>query len=420
MTGVQWNQAHPQIDTSTGQPFQFLPQPVNTEVTPEVPDALFPATLANAPFELEKYVGMSEDIPDLVHRYYQEQMEIDGGKMDKYASVEDAKGLTMGYWHTSELPLMKYAMQYTLCDNFFHSAFGGSFLNHQYLVACSTPNWPGIPTSDKAVPNANGVLVSDGFADPDGNLINTCYTENNPHPSSTATANLVPNNVCTNKTIADEMIAAGMSWAWYSGGWTNALAGHPDPTFQFHHQPLNYYQTFSDQTTAGQANKAKYLLDESAFLAACNAGTLPSVSFVKPLGIDNEHPGYTDLYTGELHADSLIQVMMASPNYKDMLIIVTYDEHGGAMGPRAAPIGGQMGSGSRVPTILIGTVRETRLMWTIPNTKRSPSSRSSRSDSAWVCLAPTLCTTNPPPPLSPMRSCSNIHTQSFFLSELSN
>jgi len=27
------------------------------------------------------------------------------------------------------------AQKYTLADNFFHAAFGGSFLNHQFLIS---------------------------------------------------------------------------------------------------------------------------------------------------------------------------------------------------------------------------------------------------------------------------------------------
>ena len=38
----------------------------------------------------------------------------------------------MGHYNGSrQLPLYKIAQQYTLADNFFMGAFGGSFLNHQ-------------------------------------------------------------------------------------------------------------------------------------------------------------------------------------------------------------------------------------------------------------------------------------------------
>jgi hypothetical protein len=45
---------------------------------------------------------------DLVHRYYQEQYQLDGGKQDRYVTGSDAVGLTMGYYDTSALPIYKY------------------------------------------------------------------------------------------------------------------------------------------------------------------------------------------------------------------------------------------------------------------------------------------------------------------------
>ena len=37
---------------------------------------------------------------DLVHKFYQEQYQIDGGKMDRYTVGSDAAGLTQGYYDT--------------------------------------------------------------------------------------------------------------------------------------------------------------------------------------------------------------------------------------------------------------------------------------------------------------------------------
>ena len=62
---------------------------------------------------------------DLVHRYYQNQVQIDGGKNDKFVAVSDAKGLSMGVYDTANLPLAEYAKRYTLADRFFQGAFGG-------------------------------------------------------------------------------------------------------------------------------------------------------------------------------------------------------------------------------------------------------------------------------------------------------
>src|SRR5678815_2905548 len=38
--------------------------------------------------------------------------------------------------------MWQVARRYTLADNFFMGAFGGSFLNHQYLVCACAPRYP--------------------------------------------------------------------------------------------------------------------------------------------------------------------------------------------------------------------------------------------------------------------------------------
>ena len=96
--------------------------------------------LANAPYKLSDAAGkpLPESIitRDLVHRFYNNQMQINGGKNDGFAAWADSGGLVMGhYGETSKnLNLWQIAEQYTLCDNFFMAAFGGSYMNHQFLV----------------------------------------------------------------------------------------------------------------------------------------------------------------------------------------------------------------------------------------------------------------------------------------------
>ena len=50
----------------------------------------------------------------------------------------------MGHYDTKSLPIYQYlhaagAPNYVIADHFFQAAFGGSFLNHQYLVAARAP-----------------------------------------------------------------------------------------------------------------------------------------------------------------------------------------------------------------------------------------------------------------------------------------
>ena len=64
---------------------------------------------------------------DLVHRFYQEQYQIDGGKQDRYTTGSDAVGLTQGVYETQQLPIYRYlhskgAPKYVIADHFFQGA----------------------------------------------------------------------------------------------------------------------------------------------------------------------------------------------------------------------------------------------------------------------------------------------------------
>ncbi|HEX9106004.1 MAG TPA: alkaline phosphatase family protein, partial [Longimicrobiales bacterium] len=133
------------------------------------------------------------------------------------------------------------------------------------------------------------------------------------------------------------------------GGWNDAIAGHPDPTFQFHHQAFAYFANYAD----GTPGRAAHLKDETEFMQAAAAGTLPEVSFVKPLGANNEHPGYTDIISGENHVEQLINAVRNGPNWKDAAIIITYDENGGFWDHVAPPKLDRWGPGTRVPALLV-------------------------------------------------------------------
>ena len=107
---------------------------IDTNLKPPASTSAFPAKLPNRPFEINPFVPLDDDTGDLIHAFYQEQMQINGGAMNRYAEVSNAKGLTMGYFDISDTIYGSSHGQYTLGDAMFHSAFGGSFLNHAFLV----------------------------------------------------------------------------------------------------------------------------------------------------------------------------------------------------------------------------------------------------------------------------------------------
>ena len=204
-----------------------------------------------------------------------------------------------------------------IADRFFQAAFGGSFLNHQWLVAAATPTFRaladgrrdqhsivdanGMPTQLPALHAPTGavsdapltVAVRPAAARP-GSLcgdfaVNTIQPAYQPYAPGRDGRRLPPQ---TAPTIGDRLSAEGVDWAWYSGGWSNAngdvdapgwtngtgpapctdpdtlpaavFPNCPNKLFQFHHQPLNYYASFAPGTPA----RAAHLRDEAEFIAA--------------------------------------------------------------------------------------------------------------------------------------------------------
>ena len=173
----------------------------------------------------------------------------------------------------------------------------------------------------------------------------------------------------TIKTIGDTLSAKNVNWAWYGGGYSAALADGRQPPqekrkiiysgeeggllFQPHHQPFNYFARFAP----GTADRAKHLKDGEDFLRDIDGGTLPQVSFYKPVGRFNQHPSYAELVSGDRHISDLLERLRRSPQWPDMAVIVTYDENGGfwdhVTPPSGPGWGDRWGPGTRIPTIII-------------------------------------------------------------------
>jgi|SRR5437879_7199515 len=99
---------------------------------------------------------------------------------------------------------------------------------------------------------------------------------------------------------------------------------------------------------------------------------LPAVSFIKPLGSNNEHPGYADLLQGQQHVADIVEAVRTSPYWGHTLIIVTYDEHGGRWDHISPPTNnGVWGDGSRVPAIVIGQFAKTHFVDHTQHDKRA-------------------------------------------------
>ena len=207
--------------------------------------------------------------------------------------------------------------------------------------------------------------------------VNTIQPTYQPYAPGTADTRRLPPQ--TAPTIGDRLSAKGVDWAWYSGGWSNAdgdvgapgwtngtAPGHvhatptragraptypncPDKLFQFHHQPFNYFASFAP----GTRGRAAHLRDEEEFEALAQGSTkhcaLKPVSFVKPIGDENEHPGYASVSQRQ-HAtwSTCSSSIQSSRCAKDTMVVVTYDEFGGQWDHVSPP--GQGGDARRRTT----------------------------------------------------------------------
>lgn len=358
--------------------------------------------LPNAPFALSLPDG--SPLPhavvtrDLVHRFYYNQLQINGGRNDGFVAWGDSGALVMGRYAdtAAHLRLWQLARQYTLCDNFFMGAFGGSFLNHQYLVAAQPPYYPHADQSPARMQTTlldpddpRGIqpllherthasamdgppkFVRSGGLTPDFWAVDTmmpayqpCGLSNPADPllAPAGSPNVLPPQ--QHAHIGDRLDAAGVDWAWYAGGWALALQGKGDgegfppvPNFQYHHQPLNYFAGLAP----GSAARARHLRDggvgphapDNRFMADARAGTLPPVAFYKPQGDLNMHAGYSDVAAGDTHIEQVIQALRAGPAWDRTVVVITFDENGGWWDHVAPPRADRWGPGSRIPALVV-------------------------------------------------------------------
>jgi acid phosphatase len=286
-------------------------------------------------------------------------------------------------------------------------------LNHQYLICACAPEYPnadsspakpsiaildmdaaghflprlksaaGAPASALEGPpkfaKSGNIAPENYFGDGKFRAVNTMqppYQPSGNPPASTDGAGLYadPSKHTTlppqtDPTIGDRLNEKRVSWAWYAGAWQAALAdgrapaaterrviyapetpaGSPD--FQPHHQPFNYYAEF-DPATHG-AERAAHLKDYDQLVADIAAGRLPSVTFYKPQGNLNQHPGYASIADGDAHIADLVAKLQAGPQWNNMVIVITYDEFGGAWDHVAPPAGDLLGPGARIPALII-------------------------------------------------------------------
>ncbi|MDQ1458444.1 MAG: phospholipase, partial [Actinomycetota bacterium] len=193
----------------------------------------------------------------------------DNGRNDGF--VKASGPVAMGYWDDTDIPFYYgLAREFPLCDRFFCSTLAQTYPNRRFLIAGT----------------ASGVV-------------------------STSTSNL-DKFFPANGTILDRLHAHGISWRNY---WTDLPA--------------------VDVILKNASTYAKNASPIDQFYKDAASGSLPAVSFVDPrFGGDATHPGESeenndDISYGENFVAKAVNAVFHSPNWKNTVLVYTYDEHGG-------------------------------------------------------------------------------------------
>ncbi|HET9073723.1 MAG TPA: alkaline phosphatase family protein [Solirubrobacteraceae bacterium] len=190
--------------------------------------------------------------------------------------VASASGAaSMGYWDGGHLPFLhSLAATFPLGDRYFCSVLGQTDPNRRYLLAATSAG------------------MTDDVPDPQQDL-----------------SLALP---ATNGTILNRLSDAGVSWYEYA-----AQNGPTNVTMNL----------FPDEDSAYYlGGKVKPM---TQFFTDAAAGTLPSVSVLdENFGTQSEE-NPQNIIVGDAWLASVIQAVGASPKWRQTMVIVTYDEHGG-------------------------------------------------------------------------------------------
>jgi acid phosphatase len=303
-------------------------------------------------------------------------------------------GLQTGFYNvaTGDAPVERdLARHYAISDNYHQAVQGGTGANHIALgtgFAASYQDASGNAAAPPAnqienpnpKPGTNNNYTQDGYS---GGSYSACADSSAPgvhaidkflaalpyKPFSNCqpgryyllnnynagynidgTVNTAPFTVPPQKTdyptIGDALSAHHISWGYFGEGYSG---GQVDASYCGICDPMQYASSIMTNP-ALRANVQHGLGD---LLSEAAAGTLPTVSFLKPGDADG-HPAYSTLAAFEAftaHAISAVQANTAL--WKSTAIFVTYDEGGGYYDSGYIQPVSFFGDGPRVPMIVV-------------------------------------------------------------------
>jgi phospholipase C len=358
---------YPTATNSAGEP-SFTPSPWTPNVNglngallttnPNLLNTTGNGAGAANPFRLDRSQNLTQDQD---HDYTAEQLAFDHGLMDAFPGSTgtagpppssgpgpvDTTGLVMGYYDGNTVTaLWNYAQHYALNDNAYGTNFGPSTDGALNLISGQTNGVvSGVGEDGSVISDGAGgtTLISD--IDPSGDVCSS--------PSS--------NLLMGGTNIGDLLNAAGITWGWFEGGFnlsivnsngttgckrstTSPLTGVTKADYIPHHEPFQYYASTANPNhlrptgTIGQTDQANHQYDILDFYSALKAGNLPAVSFLKAIGSQDAHPGYSSPLDEQQFVVTVVNAIQASPFWKNTAIVINYDDSDGWYDHQMSPI----------------------------------------------------------------------------------
>jgi phospholipase C len=286
----------------------------------------------------------SDDSPGPNHSFISGLLAINGGSMNCFDRIWDGRDLqSYVQFHRDQIPnYWAYARRFTLADRFFSSAYGPTLVEHLEIVAAQTDGFV-----DNEREGDWGAGGPGEYCEDSGERI---YSFKELTAAEEADAFELEEEAevvrlrerywfkrwpCTDiRVLPDLLERRGISWRYYMG-------------------PAPFYDVMRMVRHVRFGPMWDRVVDASRFLPDVQSGRLPRVSWLMPPVEVSDHPGYDGLCVGENWTVRTINALMRTPEWRHMVIVLTWDDFGGFYDHVPPPHLDLYGLGPRVPAIII-------------------------------------------------------------------
>ena len=248
--------------------------------------------------------------------------------------------------HGETAPYFSMARQYVLADQMYASNFDtSSFVSHQYIIAAQADKTINYPTANWGCP---------GYKPNAKHLTDYIWTTN--AQRSLGVDKIPPCFDYT--TLADELDAAGLRWAYYAGRMSPDHIGKPcggnaiGPDYQETNGIWSAFQAVKHICYGPDWNDDVFAPQTPAFFDNLQNGDFRDVTWVVPTCVNSDHPGCSS-DTGPSWVASVVNAIGESKFWSSTAIFVFWDDYGGFYDSEPPAYVDYDGLGGRIPLLVI-------------------------------------------------------------------